>query len=405
MNLENGARPLRIGIVTDALQERIVAGEARISNGGVGVYVHQLVSHLLEVDQRNEYFLFRVGEGRLDIYRHPRAHNIFFPATKLNRTFAMIGTAYSRPAREAKLDLMHFPNVSGCGWLRAPIKQIATVHDLTPLIVPATHPIRRVVVFRMIIGRAMRNADRVIVPSNATGRDLIDRGFSRPERIVQISEGINPGMRRLTPSAEFAARYEITRPFILTVGVLEPRKNQAILLEVLRELRKAGHDLELIIIGRPGWRWSNPLTMEKYRDMRPWVRILADIPDRDLIEFYNRAELFMYPSRYEGFGLPLLEAMACGAPVIASAVSAMPEVAGTAALFADPDDARGFAAQALRLLRDPSLRRLMVAAGLERARKFSWRSTAEATLALYEEVGRGRAREGSASESLQVAGR
>src|SRR5208337_2092341 len=133
---------------------------------------------------------------------------------------------------------------------------------------------------------------------------------------------------------EFAARYQISRPFILTVGVLEPRKNQVMLLDVLRELRKEGHDLELIIIGRPGWRWTNPLTLEKYQDLRPWVRILADIPDPDLIEFYNRAELFVYPSFYEGFGLPILEAMACGTPVIASNASSMPEVGGPAALFA-----------------------------------------------------------------------
>ena len=105
-----------------------------------------------------------------------------------------------------------------------------------------------------------------------------------------------------------------------------------------------------------------------------------------LIEFYNRAELFIYPSLYEGFGLPILEAMACGAPVISSAASSMPEVAGEAALFADPVDAQAFASQALRLLRDRALRQAMVDAGIERARKFSWRSNAEATLELYEEV-------------------
>ncbi len=106
----------------------------------------------------------------------------------------------------------------------------------------------------------------------------------------------------------------------------------------------------------------------------------------DLIEFYNRAELFMYPSFYEGFGLPILEAMACGAPVISSSASSMPEVAGSAALFANPGDARTFSSQALRLLGDRALRQAMVDAGFEQARMFSWRANAEATLALYEQV-------------------
>jgi glycosyltransferase involved in cell wall biosynthesis len=386
MTAEIATRPLRIGIATDALHERIVDGEVRIANGGVGVYVHQLVSHLLAVDQVNEYFLIRFGQGLLDIYHHPRARSIFLPDTKLNRAGALIGGAYSRPARELKLDLVHFPNMFGGGSLRAPAKQVATLHDLTPMILPSVHPMNRVIAYRMAIARTMRRSNRVIVPSSATGRDLMEKGFIPPERIVRIPMGVKPSMARISPTPEFAARYQISRPFILTVGVLEPRKNQVILLDVIRELRNEGHDLELIIIGRPGWRWTNPLTMEKYQDVRPWVRILADIPDRDLIEFYNRAELFIYPSLYEGFGLPILEAMACGAPVISSAASSMPEVAGEAALFADPVDARAFASQALRLLRDQALRQAMVDAGIERARKFSWRSNAEATLELYEEV-------------------
>jgi glycosyltransferase involved in cell wall biosynthesis len=281
---------------------------------------------------------------------------------------------------------VHFPNMFGGGSLSPPVKQVITVHDLTPLIIPSTHPMSRVIASRMVIARATRSSDRVIVPSHATGRDLMEKGLLPPERIVCIAEGVNPAMRRISPTPEFAARYQIGRPFILTVGVLEPRKNQTILLEVLRELRKQGHDLELIIIGRPGWRWVNPLRSEKYREMQPWVRIIADISDLDLTEFYNRAELFMYPSFYEGFGLPILEAMACGAPVISSSASSLPEVAGSAALFADPAEAGSFTSQALRILRDPTLRQAMVQAGVEHAHRFNWRATAEATLAVYQEV-------------------
>src|ERR1039457_4121450 len=164
MTAEIATRPLRIGIATDALHERIVDGEVRIANGGVGVYVHQLVSHLLSVDQVNEYFLIRLGQGRLDIYRHPRVRCVFLPRTRLNRAAALIGVEYSRSIRELKLDLVHFPNMFGGGWLRAPAKQVATLQDLTPLIVPSTHPMSRVIAYRILIGQAMRRSDRVIVP-------------------------------------------------------------------------------------------------------------------------------------------------------------------------------------------------------------------------------------------------
>ncbi len=165
MASNGGSRPLRIGIATDALYERTVDGEARIANGGVGVYVHQLVSHLLAIDSVNEYFLIRLGEGRLDIYRNPRAQSIFLPGSKFNRAIALLGGAYSRTARDLKLDLMHFPNMFGGGSLRAPARQIATLQDLTPLILPATHPRSRVIAYRTLMRRAMRRSARVIVPS------------------------------------------------------------------------------------------------------------------------------------------------------------------------------------------------------------------------------------------------
>jgi glycosyltransferase involved in cell wall biosynthesis len=389
MNDAIGSRPLRIGIATDALRERMVEGEARIANGGVGVYIYQLVKHLLTVDTVNEYFLMRPGKGLLDIYRHPRVRTVFLPDTKFHRAAALLGSAYARPTRELRLDLMHFPNMFGGGSLSASVKQVATVHDLTPLIMPASHPMTRVIASRMAIGRAMRRSHRVIVPSRATADDLVSRRLLSRDKIICIPSGINPLMKRVEPTPELATRYHLTNPFVLTVGVLEPRKNQMILLEVLRELRNQGHQLDLVIIGRPGWRWNPRLAMEKNRDIWPSVKILVDVPDSDLAEFYSRAELFFYPSLYEGFGLPILEAMACGTPVISSSTSSMPEVGGPAALYADPHDARAFASHAIRLLCDRALRQSLIDAGVERARKFSWEASARATLAVYEEVAHG----------------
>ena len=140
MTTESSARPLRIGIVTDSMHERIVNGEVRIANGGVGVYIYQLIRHLLTVDSVNQYFLIRFGRGFLDVYQNPRAHNVFMPARKIDRALALLGGPYSRPVREFNLDLIHFPNLFGGSSLPVSIRQVVTLQDLTPLLFPSMHP-------------------------------------------------------------------------------------------------------------------------------------------------------------------------------------------------------------------------------------------------------------------------
>jgi len=378
-----GARRLRIGIITDGLMERTVGGEVRIANGGVGVYIHQLVKHLLQIDSVNEYFLIRFGAGQLDIYRDPRAHNVFLPPSKINRTLGLADIPYARLVREFRLDLLHYPNQFGGAFLPRNIPRVATLHDLTPLLFPHLHPWRRVLGFRLLAHRSLRRCDRIIVYSDNTRRDLVSKGMAAPNAIVKIPLGVSPGFKPGVATDGFKQRYGLARPFILTVGVLEPRKNHGVLFELLRRLRERGEQIDLIVIGREGWRWSSPLARPEFKALARWVRILGDLPDADLAEFYNRAAVFVYPSLYEGFGLPVLEAMACGAPVVCSSSSSLPEAGGDAALYADPGDAEAFAKQVARILRDSELRRRMAEAGLRRARLFSWQRAAEQTLAVY----------------------
>ncbi len=223
--------------------------------------------------------------------------------------------------------------------------------------------------------------------------------MAAPGAIVNIPLGVNPAFKPgLATDQPLRAAISSSRPFILTVGVLEPRKNHVLLFEVLRRLRESGEQIDLVIIGRPGWRWRNPLERPQFKPLRPWVRIIEDVPDADLVEFYNRAAVFAYPSLYEGFGLPILEAMACGAPVV-SATGVVAAGSGRRRGFVcRPHDAEGFAAQVARVLHDPALRAQMVEAGLRRAREFSWRRTAEQTLAVYRSVcGVAPARSGTAT--------
>ena len=358
----------------------------RIANGGVGVYIYQLIRHLLLIDPVNQYFLIRFGRGMLDVYRHGRVSGVFLHPSKANRTLGLFDVPYQGLVRTLNLDLMHYPNQFGGAFLPRSVKRVATLHDLTPLLFPRLHPHARVLGYRLLARYSLRRCERVIVYSANTRRDLLEQRMAAPGAIVNIPLGVNPAFKPGLATEIFTRRYQLERPFILTVGVLEPRKNHVMLFEVLRRLRDSGELVDLVIIGREGWRWKNPLDRQQFRALKPWVRILADVPDADLAEFYNRAAVFAYPSLYEGFGLPILEAMACGAPVVSSGASSLPEVGGDAALYADPHDADEFTAQITRVLHDRALRAQMVEEGLRRARQFSWRRAAEETLAVYHEV-------------------
>ncbi len=376
----------RIGIVTDGLEERLVVGEVRIANGGVGVYIYQLIRHLLEIVTKNEYFLIRYSRGLHDIYRHPKAHPVSPRLRGLKTPQIVFDWPYRRLARELRLDVIHFPNQYGGVFLPASIRRVVTLHDLTPLLLPRAHPVLRVMGHLMWARLSLQRCDRIIVPSNSTRDDLIRKGFVRGEKITTLPCGVSRAFRPEVRTHDFMERRRLTRSFILNVGVFEPRKNHVLLLEVLKRLRESGEDVDLVMIGREGWRWVNPLNQPEYGALRPYVHIFQDEPEAALIEFYGRAAVFAYPSLYEGFGLPIVEAMACGTPVVASDTSSLPEIGQGAALYAGPCDAAGFAAQVSRLLRDAELRSRMIVAGVERARHFSWRRTAESTLHVYESV-------------------
>jgi len=376
----------RFGIVTDGLEERVVDGEIRIANGGVGVYIYQLIRHLLDIDRENEYFLISYSRGLHDIYHHPKAHPVVLQLQGLRTPQVMLDRPYRRVVQELHLDVIHFPNQFGGALLPSATRRVATLHDLTPLLLPRTHPVPRVMLYLVWARLSLRRCDRVIVPSNTTAGDLIRKGFARAENITTIPMGVSHAFRPEVCTHGFMERHSLTRPFILNVGVLEPRKNHVLLVELLKRLRESGEEVDLVMIGREGWRWVNPVDRPEYEALRPYVHIFQDVPESELVEFYGRASVFVYPSLYEGFGLPMVEAMACGTPVVASDTSSLPEIGQGAALYASPRNAAGFAAHVMRLLHDAELRSHMAAAGVERARQFSWRRTAESTLQVYESL-------------------
>jgi glycosyltransferase involved in cell wall biosynthesis len=235
-------------------------------------------------------------------------------------------------------------------------------------------------------------ADAIVTDSENSRRD-IERFFPRARGRVTVAPlAAHPRFRRLegAEAASAVAGHGVARPFVLYVGTLEPGKNVARVIRAFDAVAADRPGLELVVIGDRGWLYEPILAEARAARHADRIRLLGHLPDDEVVAFLNQCEAFVFPSLYEGFGLPPLEAMACGAPVITSGLSSLPEVVGDAALVVDPLSESGIAAAMARVLSDPGLARGLREAGLAQAAKFSWRRTAELTLAVYRAVARGR---------------
>jgi glycosyltransferase involved in cell wall biosynthesis len=259
---------------------------------------------------------------------------------------------------------------------------LLTVHDLSFLYHPDHFVPKLVRYLSQVVPRSVARADRVLAVSQATRADLIAQLGTPPEKVEVLYNGVE---RRFQPEPEpgerarLRARYGLgDRPYILSVGTLQPRKNHTGLIRAFSHLET---DALLAIAGGKGWLYEQALA-EAEKDPRR-VRFLGFVDDADLPALYRGAKLFAFPSFYEGFGLPVLEAMACGVPVVCSNTSSLPEVAGDAALLVDPNDEDALAAAIQRALEDEDLRQKMVARGLAQAARFTWERAAHQLFAIF----------------------
>ncbi len=270
------------------------------------------------------------------------------------------------------------------------IRTVFTLHDLIFLFHPETHKPMNRWFLTLMMPRFLRAADAVIAVSECTKRDAV-RAYGIPEeKITVIYEGVSPRFRPADPAAIAAVRqkYGLPEHFILYVGTIEPRKNLTALLEAFANLQSAIGNLHLVFVGKKGWLYEGFFRRLRELGLEERVHFTGYVPDEDLPVLYSAADLFVFPSLYEGFGLPVLEAMACGVPVVCSNTSSLPEVAGDAALLVDPTDVRALAAAMERALTDQALRATLRARGLERARRFTWEEAARRTLEVYRQVSR-----------------
>lgn len=276
--------------------------------------------------------------------------------------------------------------------LVCPVPGVVTVHDLGYLVYPEAHTRFDRWYLDWTTRRHTRVAAHLLADSEATQRDLVRHYGADPQRISVVYPGLDPLFRPVEDPGRLAAvrqRYHLARDYVIHVGTLQPRKNLPRLLdafEVLpRYLPTTRPVPQLVLVGKRGWL-ADPI-VARAEAMEERVRLLGHVAREDLPALLSGARALVMPSLYEGFGFPVLEAMACGTPVVASNVSSLPEVAGEAALLVDPHDTEALTEALVRVLTDVELRQSLRQRGLQRARQFTWRAAAEETLRVLKEVG------------------
>lgn len=297
-------------------------------------------------------------------------------------------TGLPRYIKRAGLELFHGTNFDIPLWRRS--ATVLTIHDLSQLIHPETHPQRSVRRARRRLPLMARTADVIITPTETVRREVCEHLKSTPDKVFAIPEAARACFRPLEFAETEAVRRRlgVTGEFLLTVGTLEPRKNLSILVSafenVIRE--RSQSNIQLVIAGGRGWL-SDPLFAAiETSPVRDNILLTDYLHDEDLRALYASCRAFIYPSIYEGFGLPPLEAMACGAPVIASRIPSLEETVADAVWLFDPGNDDELSQKILELLADENARRALSIAGQKRAAEFSWDRTARETMQVYVEA-------------------
>ena len=375
---------MRIGLeITAAVQQ----------GGGIGRYVREMLSALSDIDQSNQYRLFYASKNKsshatLDLPDNFRVRHLPVNDIWLARIWQRIRLPLPVELITGFLDIYHSPDFTLPPTL-SDIPTLLTVHDLSFLRDPESAAPGLRGYLEVAVKRSVQLATHVLADSQSTKNDLIELYTTPEDKITVLYAGVSSAFRPILDSSQLMKvrkRYNLgDQPFVLSVGTLQPRKNHATLIKAF-ELTLMDSDYNLVLAGGKGWSYEEVYDLVRSRGLQHRVLFPGFVADEDLSALYSSADVMVFPSLYEGFGLPVLESMACGVPVLASNISCLPEVAGSAALFVDPRDVEAMSAAMLKLVSNMDLRENLRKKGFERVEQFSWQSSAANLLRVYRDL-------------------
>ena len=366
---------MKIAIIADALDYQYA---------GIYYYTKELIAALAKIDTKNEYWIVR-SQSEGDISQNIKELIIptkKFPGAAAYRLFFTIPKLLA----EKKMDIVVEPRHFGPFNLPKNIKRVTVIHDLSPLHFPAWHPFLSRKLQQLFLPSILRRADFIITNSEFTAQDVIQHfPFTKPKvsgillgRNVHFQPVINPAVLE---------KYQISQPYLLHTGTIEPRKNLSLLVKAFETIKATySSNLQLVLVGKLGWKNKPLLRLIEKSAFKKDIKLVGYVAWEELPVLYSAAILFVYPSHFEGFGLPVLEAMSCGLPSIVSDNSSLPEVQGDAGYSFRAGDIENLVEKIILLLDNQPLRNTLSKNAIKRAALFSWESTAKETLSIFEDL-------------------
>ena len=351
-------------------------------------YAINLIESLAQIDSVNRYTLYVTKREAVDRFDN-RWPNFSVRLTLPHTPLVRIPLTLSAELRRNPVDVLH---VQFTAPPFAPCPVVVSIHDLSFEHLPLTFKRRSRMQLRLTVRQSARKAARILTLSESVRQDIIDTYGIAPERVTTIPIAAPAHLRPVTDEEEIRRvrlTYKIAGDYILSVGSIQPRKNLTRLVAAyarLRRERAEGKLPKLVIVGKPAWLYDETFRAIQESGIGDLTVLTGYVPDADLSALYSGAVCFVYPSYFEGFGLPPLEAMQCGAPVIAGNRTSLPEVVGEAGLLVDPFDEAAIASAIACLIDDSDLRAELRVKGLKRARMFDWHETARRTLSVYRQI-------------------
>jgi glycosyltransferase involved in cell wall biosynthesis len=363
---------------------RIAFDLRRIKNPGIGRYMKCLAEAVMAQAPEHEYLLILPPQGEDMIAAPPSQAEKISSSSRYYSIREQV--ELPRLLRRHRVDLLHSPHFNLP--LVRPCPTVVTIHDVIYLACKQDMPSRLGrLYYHGMMAAAVRLADHVLTDSEFSKRDIVRHLHADPEKIEVVYPAVHPGFERVSGEASLErvlSNYGVDEDYILYTGIYKLRKNHAGLLRAFREFLNSGERAKLVIAGPMGEAEAGLRRLADGLGVGERVILAGFVPDSDLPSLYSGARVYACPSLYEGFGFTVLEAMACGTPVVCSAETSLPEVAGDAALYADARSPLAFAAALQRAFSDGELRGQLIEKGFKNRRRFSWESAARRTLAAYE---------------------